>query len=138
MDVNKSSLHVERLEIVETGRRRRWSEDEKLKIVFESLQSPGQMTATARRYGISRSQLYLWRRAFRATQGATAGPQAGFVPATIAVEPQPPAAELAAPVDPGKIEIDFANGARMRVTGAIDGATLAAALRALSDGGRSR
>jgi transposase len=45
---------------------------------------------------------------------------------------------LAAPVDPGKIEIDFANGARMRVTGAIDGATLAAALRALSDGGRSR
>ena len=54
-----------RLEIVETGRRRRWSEDEKLKIVMESLQYPGQMTVTARRYGISRSQLYLWRRAFR-------------------------------------------------------------------------
>jgi hypothetical protein len=35
MDVNKNSRQVERLEIVETGRRRRWSEDEKLKIVFE-------------------------------------------------------------------------------------------------------
>ena len=65
MDVNKSSLQGKRLEIVETGRRRRWSEDEKLKIVMESLQYPGQMTVTARRYGISRSQLYLWRRAFR-------------------------------------------------------------------------
>jgi transposase-like protein len=62
MDVNTNSRQVERLEIVETGRRRRWSEDEKLKIAFESLQPPGQMTATAHRYGISRSQLYLWRR----------------------------------------------------------------------------
>ena len=138
MDVHKNSLQVERVEIVETGRRRRWSEDEKLNIVFESLQSAGQMTATARRYGISRSQLYLWRRAFRATQAETVEPQAGFVPATIAAEPQPPAAELAAPVDPGKIEIDFSNGARMRVTGAIDEATLAAVLRALSDGRGSR
>jgi transposase len=138
MDVNKSSLQVERLEIVETGRRRRWSEDEKLKIVFESLQSPDQITATARRYGISRSQLYLWRRAFRATQAETVEPQSGFVPATITSEPQPPAGELAAPPDPGRIEIDFSNGARMRVTGAIDGATLTAALRALSDGRRSR
>ena len=138
MDVNKSSRRVERLEIVEMGRRRRWSEDEKLKVLLESLQSAGQMKATARRYGISRSQLYLWRRAFRATQPETMEPQAGFVPATITSELQPPTAQLAAPPDPGRIEIDFSNGARMRVTGAIDGATLAAALRALSDGRRSR
>jgi transposase len=138
MDVNKSSLQGKRLEIVETGRRRRWSEDEKLKIVMESLQSAGQMTVTARRYGISRSQLYLWRRAFRATQAETAEPQAGFVPAIIAVEPLPSAPDSSAPPDPGTIEIDFVSGARMRVTGAIDGATLTAALRALSDGRRSR
>jgi transposase len=138
MDVHKSSLLVERLEIVETGRRRRWSEDEKLKIVLESLQSAGQMNATARRYGISRSQLYLWRRAFRVTQAETVEPHSGFVPATITVEPHPPSAQLAVPVDPGRIEIDFSNGARMRVTGAIDGVTLATALRALSDGRGSR
>lgn len=35
---------------VETGRRRRWSEDEKLKIVLESLQAPRQVAVTARRY----------------------------------------------------------------------------------------
>ena len=138
MDVHTHSRRVERLEIVETGRRRRWSDDEKLKIIVESFQSPRQVAATARRHGISRWQLHKWRRAFRAAQAEAAEPPAGFVPATIAAEPQPPARELAAPPDLGTIEIDFANGARMRVTGAIDGATLATALRALSDGRRSR
>jgi transposase len=40
MDGDKRSAQVERLEVVDTGRRRRWSEDEKLKIVPESLQAP--------------------------------------------------------------------------------------------------
>lgn len=141
MDVHKHSLKVARLEIVDTGRRRRWSEDEKLKVVLESFQSPRQVAATARRHGISRWQLHEWRRAFRAAQTEAAQPLSGFVPATIAVEPRQPAiAEPSASQDrdSGSIEIDFANGARMRVTGAIDGATLTAALRALSDGRRSR
>jgi len=67
MDVNKSSLQGKRLEIVETGRRRRWSEDEKLKVVLESLQGPRLVSATARRHGISRSLLLIWRRAFEAS-----------------------------------------------------------------------
>lgn len=37
MDSDRRSAQVERLEVVDTGRRRRWSEDEKLKIVLESL-----------------------------------------------------------------------------------------------------
>jgi len=138
MDVHKHSLKVARLEVIDTGRRRRWSEGEKLKVVLESFQSPRQVAATARRHGISRWQLHEWRRAFRAAQNETAKPPAGFVPATITVEPQSCTPELAAPPEPGTIEIDFANGARMRVTGAINEATLAAALRALSEGRRSR
>ena len=63
MDSDKRSAQVERLEVVETGRRRRWSEDEKFKIVMESL-GPRQVAATARRYGLSRSLLLRWRRAF--------------------------------------------------------------------------
>jgi transposase len=55
MDGDKRSAQVERLEVVETGRRRRWSEDENLKIVLESLQASRQVSATARRHGISRS-----------------------------------------------------------------------------------
>jgi transposase len=55
MDSDRRSAQVERLEVVDTGRWRRWSEDEKLKIVLESLQAPRQVAATARRYGVSRS-----------------------------------------------------------------------------------
>jgi len=54
-----SSRRLQRLEIVETGRRRRWSEDEKLRIVLESLQGPRLVSATARRHGISRSLLLI-------------------------------------------------------------------------------
>ena len=47
MDSDRRSAQVERLEVVDTGRRRRWSEDEKLKIVLESLQAPRQDRAAA-------------------------------------------------------------------------------------------
>src|SRR3546814_14897158 len=64
MDSDKRSAEVERLEVVETGRRRRWSEDEKLKIVLESLQAPRQphlcsqnrTAAVARRDNASKSR----------------------------------------------------------------------------------
>lgn len=66
MDSDKCSAQVERLEIVDTGQRRRRSEDEKFQIILEGLQTPRQISATAWRYGISRSLLIRWRRAFRA------------------------------------------------------------------------
>ena len=54
-----------RIEVI-TGveRRRRWSEEDKARIVAESLE-PGVVVAdVARRYGIHRNQLYGWRSAF--------------------------------------------------------------------------
>jgi transposase len=132
MDSHTHSAQVGRLEVVETGRRRRWSEDEKLRIVLESLQAPRQVSATARRYGISRSLLLQWRRLFRAEQKGVAGQQIGFVPAMVV-----PEAEAAVPAPAGlggggAIEIEFATGARMRITGAVDQATLTAAVAALA------
>ena len=41
---------------------------------------------------------------------------------------------LVGPDDGGAIEIEFAAGARMRITGAVDAATLKAAVAALADG----
>src|SRR6478752_6268977 len=89
MDSHKRSAQLERLEVVETGRRRRWSEDEKLRIVLESLQAPRQVSATARRYGMSRSLLIQWRRSFRPEQRATPEPQVGFVPAMVVAASRP-------------------------------------------------
>jgi transposase len=122
--------------LVRRGRRvlgRRWSEDEKLKIVLESLQAPRQISATARRYGISRSLLIRWRRAFRAERHDAAEQQIGFVPAMVA----PGLGATAVPAGSGSggaIEIEFAAGVRMRITGAVDAATLTAAMAALADG----
>jgi transposase len=136
MDSHTRSAQVERLEVVETGRRRRWSEDEKLKIVLESLQAPRQVSATARRYGLSRSQLHQWQRSFRAEREGAAEQQIGFVPAVVAPEPEAAAPAPTGSAGCGAIEIEFASGARMRVTGAVDQATLTAAVAALAEGRR--
>jgi transposase len=133
MDSDKISAQVERLEVVETGRRRRWCEDEKLKIVLESLQAPRQVAATARRYGVSRSLLLRWRRLFRPEPKDAPVQQMGFVPAMLV----PEAKTMPSPVGSaggGAIEIEFATGARMRITGPVDAATLKAAVAALADG----
>ena len=132
MDSDRRSAQVERLEVVDAGRRRRWSEDEKLKIVLESLKAPRQVAATARRYGVSRSLLLRWRRSFH-PEPKDAGRQAGFVPAMVVAE----SGATPGPVRPaggGAIEIEFAAGARMRITGTVDAATLKAAVAALADG----
>jgi transposase len=134
MDSHTHSAQPERLDVVETGRRRRWSEDEKLKIVLESLRTPRQVSVTARRYGISRSLLLQWRRAFRAEQKSAAEPQIGFISATVVPEAAvPPPCRVDGG---GTIEIEFATGARIRITGSVDKATLTAAVRAVADGRR--
>src|SRR3954469_23056952 len=89
MDSHKYSAQVERLELIETGRRRRWSDDEKLRIVTESLQAPRAISSTARRHGISRSLRMTWRRSFNPEQISPQSEASGFVrvvPAA-AVEP---------------------------------------------------
>src|SRR5260221_3274256 len=78
MDSHKRSTQLERLEVVETGRRRRWSDDEKLRIVTESFQAPRAISSTARRHGISRSLLMTWRRAFGPEPISPQGEQSGF------------------------------------------------------------
>ena len=133
MDSDKSSGLVERLEVVETGRRRRWSEDEKLRIVLESLQAPRQVAATARRYGVSRSLLLRWRRLFRPEPQDGTERHAGFVPARVVQESRRVPGRGGS-TGGGAIEIEFATGARMRITGTVDTATLKAAVAALADG----
>ncbi len=66
MTSDKERFEVHRLEEVNTGRRRRWSLAETLRIVEESYQGYRQVSATARRHEISPSLLYSWRKAFAA------------------------------------------------------------------------
>jgi transposase len=80
MDDLTYTRHISRLEIVDTGRRRRWSAAEKLRIVEESFSGPRLASATARRHGISNQLLFAWGKAYREGQ---LGDIPGFVPAMI-------------------------------------------------------
>ncbi len=60
MDIVTDSHQISLLEIVDTGRRRRWTPREKLRIVEEILVGPRLSSATARRNGISNQLLFAW------------------------------------------------------------------------------
>lgn len=116
----------QRVEIITSvQRRRRWSAAEKEHLVSASLEPSASVSGVAREAGIHPGQLYGWRRQLRAPV------QMGFAPVRIAAEAAGSLAGL------GTIEIELASGARMRITGVVDAATLAAAVAALG-GGRRR
>ena len=117
----KDRSEVTRLEVVETGRRRRWTEEEKLRIVTESLEGSRLGSQTARRYGISRSLLAAWRRRF----GVQAAASSSFVPAVVVSE------QAAAPSPSSRMEIVAANGRRIIVDGGVDVAALGRVLDVL-------
>ena len=84
MDMNKDSYRpdVSRMDIIELGRRREFTDAVRLRIVEESYSAPRLASATARKYGLSRSQLNTWRRAYREGRLAI-GDFDGFVPALV-------------------------------------------------------
>ena len=127
MDSHTDSV-LNRLDVVDTGRRRRWSDGEKERIVLESMAGPRQISATARRHGIARSQLLAWRRAMLVEPSAA---PSGFIPMLVTPETDeredarmmgagaPPALAVSA-LTPGRIEIVLRSGRKMIVEGAAD------------------
>lgn len=58
---------MRRIELITgDGRRRRWSDDQKARIVVESLRPGANISEVARRNGLSPQQLFGWRREARA------------------------------------------------------------------------
>ena len=129
MDSNKFSTQVERLDVVETGRRRRWTDDEKLKIVLESMQTPRAISSTARSYGISRSLLLNWRRSFCTEPDGTEGQKSGFARAMVEVDPAPSVAAVPAS---GRMEIEIGKDRRVIVDAGVDVGALARVLAILA------
>jgi transposase len=118
------------IEVITTvERRRRWSRAEKERLVAASLERGATVTGVAREAGIHARQLYGWRRQLlRRSQ-----PTATFAAVQIASEPAPAALPVA-----GLIEVEFANGSRMRISGSVDPATLGATVAVLASSGRRR
>jgi len=117
----------ERIELrVRRERRRRWTLDDKLRILQEAF-APGVVAKqVAERHEISTGLLFTWRRQL------TAGGPAGFMPMQlISSELDAPASGPASSSSPGPIEIDMPNGARVRAGQGADLKVLRAVLAAL-------
>lgn len=132
MDAHKVRPEVITLDVGDTGRRRRWSDAEKLRIVAEAEAGSRLVSATARRHGVSRSQLMTWRRLARAGLLGGAGPltpsaPAGFARVVVAAAPDD---ATLAPAAPERIEIVLVNGRRLIVAETISAAALARVIAA--------
>jgi transposase len=120
-------------------RRRRWSQDDKARIVEETLAPGAKVTEVARRNGVAASVVFTWRRQARTIERV--GPH--FVPVQIvpAVEAGEDNPKLQSEDDRrirplstarnGLIEIDLGNRRRIRVDAQVDPEALARVLDVL-------
>lgn len=113
-----------RIEVI-TGRRQRrnWTDEEKARILAESAEPGANISAVARRFGVNRGLLNVWRREAGLTSRSSAkscAQQPVFVPVTVVGDgtshdgSSPDVAHVAV----GRIEIELA-GARMTVIGSV-------------------
>ena len=125
----------DRVEVtVRAERRRRWSAEEKLRIIRETLRPGAVAQAVADQNGIGTGLLYTWRK-----QMLTAA-ITGFATVETAAEPRaaPLLAASAVAVDPSDaavmdvaVEVELPNGARVRVGNSAGASLLCAVFAAL-------
>lgn len=128
---SSDSPQVCRLEVINTGRRRRWSLAEKRRIVEESLRGHRQASATARRHDIPTSLLFKWRKDYGAGRLSEDGAAPSFVPALLMQEDDVPRLDVAEARLGGRMEIVTRCGRRVIVGPDVDAAALARVLGAL-------
>ena len=120
-----------RIEVL-TGpvRRRKWSDDEKARIVAATLTPGAVVTEVARRWQVCPQQVFGWRRAMRlGTAAAAATAPVSFVPIVQEVRPACDGSAVA-PSSPPPIEVDLA-GAVLRIPLGTDAALLTTVLWAI-------
>ncbi len=123
-----------RADILGVERRRRWSPDEKARILEETLAPGAKVAEVARRNDVATSVLFTWRRKARVPANAIAP----FVPVSV-VEASAAASAPAGrrPVGragkgaKGVIEIDLGGGRRLKVDADVDADALARVLDVL-------
>jgi transposase len=122
-----------RIEVL-TGpaRRRRWSAEDKARIIAETLVPGARVSDVARRWQVCSQQVFGWRRAARYDLGTapattTTAVSAGFVPIVTETVPVTTVSPASAPV----IEVRLAGAVVRVVPGMDDTAQLTAVLRAV-------
>jgi transposase len=122
---------VSRLEVIQTGARRRWTLEEKRRIVAESDHGARQISATARRYGLSTGQLFTWRRLARKGRLGGVAEPVSFAEAVVADGGAGTVALAPAAGACGRLEIVLADGLRVIIEQGVDPCALARLIGAL-------
>ena len=109
----------------ERGRwRRRWSDEEKAQVVRASLRPGERVGEVARRYGVSRWQLSVWRglaRKGKLALASSTGPEAEPVAVACETEREPAFATLEVDAEPGRGLVDSVSIEARGVTVRLDG-----------------
>ncbi len=130
-----SSARRPLVEVVTRGEpRRRWSEEDRARILAEAM-APGAIAShVARRFGVSTGQFYTWRKAMlrrSAPVGVTPVlAKSDFAEARLSPPPEP--SPPLPPAQTGMMEITLPGGALIRVDAAVDGVALGRVLAALA------
>ena len=116
---------AERVEVI-TGvrRRRRWSDEEKLRLVAECLEPGATVSEVARRHDVSPGMLFTWKRMAegRPARGAES---VAMLPVHIA-EPMTPPVPRGRPPRAARLEIGLPGGIKLKVDSGVDPEALAA------------
>ena len=130
---------VRRLEVFTgAGRRRKWSDEDKARIVAEIVASGQSVCAVARRHGLSPQQLFGWRRQLRESAARhSEAEELQFVPAVVDVVASAPtlrqrrqASRCKSEPDAGTIEVEV-DGVTIRAGRGADANTIAAIVHAV-------
>ena len=122
-------VQVRRLEVLTgVGGRRRWSSDDKARIVEETLAPGATVSDVARRHDVRPQQLFGWRRGMRIPEPE---PRMTFVPALVE-EPEKPGRVRPRPARSGRGDIELEiDGVVVWVRRGAEAKTVAAVIKAL-------
>ena len=123
-------------------RRRKWRAEEKATLLAEVEAEGGRVSVVARRHGIAESLLYNWRSLAETAAPTNGRKQIEFQPIGVIDNATKASALLVAPEHrgaaeehrqerAGKIEIELANGVRVRIDASLSEKALSRVLRAV-------
>jgi transposase len=135
IDIPKTLERPSRIEIRSgIGQKRRWSEEEKGRIVAEAVAPGAVVSDVARRHEITPQHLFRWIRAAKngafALPAESVAPGSSPVPAFVPVVVEPAVKPASGRRRPAAIEIAF-GAVTVRVPGGADARTIEAVLRAV-------
>ena len=123
-----------RVEILGKERRRRWSDETKLKVVMSVGLDGATVSEVACRHDLMRQQIYAWRHELKKKGLLSALPEALFLPVEFDRPMELAMPAVATQVEaafPAQIELQLANGRCLRFDPTLEMATLTQLIRAV-------